>query len=348
MPPDPGTRGYKHLKPFHEILVVSALGCASAVVPGTAHALTCATNWLQVPADGERDVPTNTRIWAYGRFGGASPARLVGPRGEVAVDERFMPVAIAPGQGTNYPVLVPRAELEPNTRYAIEITYDYEEPNEDVTERTWFTTGIGPATAAPPLPELLSIEGGAGDGFSGFGRWLSLGFALQGGILIADTADALGAVSSASDLFEGGASFDSLEITATTRAIRWLSTRDELSVGQGDCLIWPESAGDQQTARFGVLDRAGNLSGWMTTDLELPSPDEARAILAAEQDAEEARADEIARLRERKLHENDGLFANHNCSFAPAGKCDAGQLAGLTASIGALLLVLRRRRLAKS
>jgi hypothetical protein len=95
-----------------------------------------------------------------------------------------MPVAIYPGQGTNYPVLVPRAELEPNTRYAIEITYDYEEPNTDVTERVRFTTGNGPATVAPPVPALVSIEEGAGTGWLGGNqRWINLDFGPHGGVL---------------------------------------------------------------------------------------------------------------------------------------------------------------------
>jgi hypothetical protein len=333
------------VKTTHKILAAGALGCASVVVPGTSHALSCATNWVQVPPDGERDVPTNTLIWAHGRFGGASAARLIGPSGEVAVDERFMLVAITPGRGTNFPVLVPRAELAPNTRYAIEITYDYEAPSADVTERVRFTTGNGPATTAPPMPTLVSIEAGAGGGWLGGNqRWLSLGFDPHGGILVADTAAALGAVASVDDLFVEDGSFESVELGPTTRAVRWFSASDTVAVGEGDCLIWPEDGADRQSARFGVLDLAGNFSGWLSSELELPSPDEARALIAAAEAQEEARADEIARLRERKAREG-GLFENHNmgCSLAPQSGRAAGHLAWLTATLGAVLL--RRRAL---
>jgi hypothetical protein len=334
------------LKPTQKILAASALGCVCAVVTGTSHALTCATNSVRVPRDGERDVPTNTRIWAHGRFGGTRAARLIGPRGEVAVDERFMPVAISPGAGTNYPVLVPRAELEPNTRYAIEVTYDREAPDADVTERVWFTTGNGPATTAPPVPALVSIEERAGVGWTGGnGRWLSLGFDPHGGILVADTAAALGTVTSADDLFVDGGSFDRVELGPATRAVRWLSTRDSVDVGHGDCLLWPEDGADRQLARFGVIDLAGNFSGWVSSELELPSPEEALALIAATQAQEEAMADEIARLRERKEREGDGLFDNHNtgCSLAPATGLAARHCAWLTAALGAVLL--RRRAL---
>jgi hypothetical protein len=330
------------VKTTHKILAAGALGCASAVLPGTSHALSCATNWVQVPKDGERDVPTNTRIWAHGRFGGASAARLIGPSGEVAVDERFMPVAIIPGEGTNFPVLVPRAELEPNTRYAIEITYDREAPDADVTERVRFTTGNGPATTAPPVPALVSIGQRAGVGWTGNQRWLSLGFEPHGGILVADTAAALGTVTSADDLFVEEGSFDSVELGPTTRAVRWLSTSDSVDVGKGDCLIWPEDGADRQSARFGVLDLAGNFSGWASSELELPSPEEARALIAAAEAQEEAMADEVARLRERKAR-GGGLFENHNtgCSLAPRRGRAAGHFAGLTAILGAVLLARR-------
>jgi hypothetical protein len=329
----------------HKTLAAGALGCAMAVAPGTSHALSCATNWAQVPRDGDRDVPTNTLIWSHGRFGGASAARLIGPSGEVGVDERFMPVAIYPGEGTNYPVLVPRAELEPNTRYAIEITYDYDEPTPDVTERVGFTTGSGPATVAPPVPSLVSIEEDAGTGWLGGNqRWLNLDFAPHGGILVADTAAALGSVASVNDLFVEGGSFDSVTLEPTTRAIRWFSSDDDVAVGIGDCLVWPEGA-ERQSARFGVLDLAGNFSGWMTTELELPSPAEAQQIMAAKLADDEAHADEVAELREVKDSESSGMFENHNCSLAhPSGRA-AGHVAWLTAALGGIcgLALLRRR-----
>jgi hypothetical protein len=331
----------------HKTLVAGAVGCAIAVAPGTSHALSCATNWAQVPRDRERDVPTNTLIWAHGRIGGASAARLIGPGGEVAVEERFIPVAISPGRGTHYPVLVPQTELEPNTRYAIEITYDHEEPSADVTERVRFTTGSGPATTAPPVPGLVSIEQGAGSGWLGGNqRWLSLGFdLLGGGILVADTAAALGSVASVDDLFAAGASFTGVDVTPTTRVVRWLSVEDTVAVGEGDCLIWPEDGADRQSARFGVLDLAGNFSGWTTAELELPSPVEVQAIMAAKRAEEEAHAAEVAELIERQDRERGGMFENHHCSFAPAGGRAAGHLSGLTAALGAIggAALLRRR-----
>lgn len=336
--PDWPQRGSKHLKRHNNIVFAAALACASAAAPGTARALTCATNWVQAPRDGERDVPTNTRIWAHGRFGGASPARLIGPAGGVAVDELFMPVAIGPGQGTNYPVLVPRAELEPNTRYAIEITYPRDEPDADVTERVWFTTGDGPTTAAPAPPSIVSIEPGASDTswLGGSQRWLRLGFEPHAGLLIADTAGALGSVSSADDLFARGGSFEAVEVSATAPVIRWFSADDVVAVGEGDCLIWPEDGVERQSARFGVLDLAGNFSGWTTAELELPSDEEASVLISAQQAAERAR-----------ISREGGMFDNHRCSVAPGSGAPASagrHVAGWTLALGAALLRARRRR----
>lgn len=324
--------------------------CATGAVPGTARALTCAGNFVEVPVDGEQDVPTNTLIWTHGRFGGADAARLIGPDGEVPVDERFMPVAIAPGEGTNFPVLVPRAELQPSTRYAIEVVYDNPE-SEPVTERRWFTTGTGPAAEAPPPPELVSIEPGAGNGWLGTSRWLSLGFEAQGRLLIADTAAGLGDVSSARDLFVEEGAFESVELTPSTRVVRWLSAAGEvLPVGRGDCLIWPEDGSDRQSARFGALDHAGNFSGWISAELELPSSEEASALIAAQEEEARAQAEEVAELRQRPPRDS-GLFANHNtgCSLAMKGGAANGGATSSLAAAGSIvglvaLLGISRRR----
>jgi hypothetical protein len=310
---------------------VGIVGCAMVVAPGTAQALSCRTNWLQEPRDGATGVPTNTLIWAHGRFGQSNAARLIGPSGPVPVQERFIPVAIASGRATNYPILIPAEPLRPNTRYRIEVTHRRDPPDEDITESTSFRTGDGPKLDAPPLPSLVSKVAEAGPGWSvELNRWLTLELP-HDGILIADNAGALGDVGSVSELLQPTpASFVSFDLSPSSRVVRWLSTDPELHVGLSDCLVWPEDNVERQEARFGVLDLAGNFSGWSeVTELVLPSDAEAR-VLADEAQAEREAQAELLRRADDK--ERLGLFEGHNCSvsgLAPVARGSAGLLIAL-------------------
>lgn len=322
--------------------VVGGVACAIWLVPRTADALSCASNSFQGPVDGAVGVPTNTLLWSYGRFGGASRARLIGPAGEVQTEERYMPVAIdGYGQGTNFPVLVPSVELEPNTQYAIESA----RAGDGSIERSRFTTGAGPSDVAPPLPVLVSKEAGAGRSWlGGANRWNTLEFA-HTGILIGDIGGALGDVTSADDmLLAEDAGFVAIEVDANTPIVRWLTTSTTLSVGVGDCLIWPEGAEDRQDARFGVLDLAGNFSGWAPEELVLPSAQEAQGIV----DAELAREDELAAadLESRTqgdLRRREGL-SPLRCAVERPGSSAGGRSAMTCLALGAALAALGRSR----
>lgn len=50
----------------------------------------------------------------------------------------------------------------------------------------------------------------------------------------------------------------------------------------GDCLLGPKYAGDRIDASFGLLDVAGNFSGWADMPVEIPSHTEARAAVDAQ------------------------------------------------------------------
>lgn len=326
-------------KMLQKIVTLSLVTCGIHVMPDTARALSCATNWIPAPAQGDVGVPTNTLIWAHGRFGGASPARLIGPAGEVPVEERFFTVAISVDQGTNYPVLVPEAELEPDTTYRIETSY------EDIsgvvtTESVSFTTGSGPLTSAPLPPQITSSEPGAGNGWEGgVNRYLRLGVAHEG-ILIADNAGALGTIESAQDLWlpERDADFESVPLASGTRVVRWATLDSELWVGLGDCMVWPETAADREQARFGVLDLAGNFSGWTgPVELTLPSVSEAESIIASNNQAREE--EEAARYAAIDFQK-----PKSGCTLSAAPSSTERSAWGLAALALALGVAARRRR----
>lgn len=239
--------------------IAQVVGAVTWVVPGTARALTCATNSIQAPADAAVDVPTNTLLWSYGFFGGASPPRLIGPSGEVPLQQRFWPVAIGTGHGANFPVGIPADELEPFSLYSIEVDYDLGGGSID-TERVSFTTGGGPEGEPPAPPELISSERTSNG-------WALLDFEYQG-ILIGDSAGALGSVRSVADLMLGvEAGFDGIEVSASSPVVRWLTTASTLPVGRGECSVWPEDDERRQELRFGTFDLAGNFSGWGSTQV---------------------------------------------------------------------------------
>src|SRR5688500_6685830 len=70
--------------------------CLTVLTPSTARALSCATNWVQAPEDGDIDVPTNTLLWGYNDFSVDTSSRistrLIGPSGSVQLEQRYLAV----------------------------------------------------------------------------------------------------------------------------------------------------------------------------------------------------------------------------------------------------------------
>jgi hypothetical protein len=258
--------------------VALGIGGVIAVAPGTASALTCASPGARAPQAGSRNVPTDTLLWGFP----ASSARLIRPSGEeVPLDERMFEVtgpAVIDGKPVTVPVLVPHAELERNAAYAIEVDY-----GTDAVHLREFSTGAGPTRELPAPPVLVSSEPRMSAGWQGWGggppeRWLELQFEYDH-ILIGD-AGGLGPFASIDDLFIDPAAAQ--KASSERERLTWITSADGLSVGRGGCISWPEGAPDIQSARFGSLDLAGNFSGWVEVPLELPSEEEARAVLALE------------------------------------------------------------------
>jgi hypothetical protein len=244
----------------------------SAQWPGQAAALSCDANGIEAPEDGATDVALNVRLWAHGRFGGGSAARLYGPEGEVALDERFFLVAISESEGTPFPLSTPSQLLLPETEYRIEVDYPPAFDDGSVTtESKHFRTGSRVLTDPPSLPSLTGVTPVVADGPFLGRRGLDLSFDHQG-ILVGDPNGLLVSVRSVQDLLLGeDATFQALPIDAASRVLRWATLDPVLSVGLGDCVLWPDRV-ERHEARFGVFDLAGNFSGWSedATVLQLP------------------------------------------------------------------------------
>jgi hypothetical protein len=270
-----------------------AAGACALAAPATAHSTSCDTNSVQYPVDGTAAAPTDTLLWGYTQSSESVVSRLLGPAGEVAVEERYMVVEWIGEQRLGIPVLVPGAKLEADTRYTIETWYDGGS-SPDSTERFTFTTGSGPLAEAPSAPELIASEPGMSAGyFVSPARWVSFEFAPHSGILIGGERpfgrDGAPDPATSVDgwLIERSQLDAALE---SASAVSWLTGSNVLSMGVSDCLLWPKYAADRIDARFGVLDVAGHFSGWVEMPVEIPSFEETRATLDADAAAAEARA----------------------------------------------------------
>jgi len=313
-------------------LMVAALtlGVALTSAPGTAHAWSCVSGYWRLPRAGAVDVPTDAVLWGHV----ARYTQLLGPSGEVVdVDERQLAIGGIgiDAERDSLPVLVPRAELQPNAEYTILS----DQPSSG--ERLGFRTASGPATAAVPLPTLIATETGSGESWLGsLARHQSLEFEAfaEGQLaLLGDIADAADG-----DALDGLVSLREL-LTAPTETsgpmIDWLSEDSTLSVGVSDCTSWPPGAADRQDARFGAIDLAGNFSGWVDIPLELPSLEEAQANIER-RDAERAEA--------VRQHIQEPRSAIANCSTAAGlGTRSAAGATWLSLSLGLLAASVRRR-----
>jgi hypothetical protein len=270
---------------IEKLVVGGVLGCATLVMPGKAGALSCAINSLIAPEAGAVGVPTNTLLWSSQE--GTRRLHLIGPAGEVPLEERQLLIALGERSASAASVLKPTAELQGDTLYRVE----FDDDREIGYYAFSFTTGSGPSSVAPPKAELLSSEpGGSKFPSTPESRYVTLQFAFQG-ILIGESGGTLGQVESLSDLLVEGAA-PRMNITPQSPVVRWIrSTTDGaggLALGQGPCMVWPDDDTDRQQARFGVFDLAGNFSGWTETrEVVLPSWEEARAIINAKGDADE-------------------------------------------------------------
>jgi len=260
------------------------IGCAIALASGTSRALSCGPSLPVLPQDGATDVPTNTLLWSF--RGSFLPAlvRVLGPGGEVAVEERWLRVL---GEDRRS-VLRPLQELAPNSPYTVEITGLDAETGAPLERsggadhgEVHFTTAAGPLLTPPELPRLLSQEAFVRKGWSGLiERSVALSFEPHTGILIGDADAAAGAATGLEDLFEA---------EPAVGKVTWATLESYLDISPSLCTTWPEGV-PRVDGRFAVLDIAGNFSGWLAgVELALPSDDEVAAFAAANPEPEPER-----------------------------------------------------------
>lgn len=235
------------------------------LAPAAAQACSCRLPFLIAPADGASDVPTNTKIWHLPQVLSEQQGtfRLVGPLGDVAMDEQLIPANGGPGIVGR--VFTPRSPLTPGARYRFLVCGSLA----DCVGGEGFTVGAGRAEA-PAKPRVLAREpffvpghltGSCGPDDV---RVVKFGLAWEGIALLWDV--------------DGDNDFSPSNL-ATLRRNRIDRATYEiekgLPLGVQPCWSWPwpKSASGapkaQGAVRFGALDLAGNFSGW--TDAEAVS-----------------------------------------------------------------------------
>jgi len=236
------------------------LACAAAVaIPRAARACICAETGWNEPPEGATDVPTNTKIWRVSQEGerAGTTFRLVGPAGDVAMDDLTLPIAtLQPGYAFRH-VLTPKQPLTPGAKYRLLVC----DPSAVCSGGEGFTVGSRRLdTAALPKEESrvpVYAVGEANTCGAAPTQLVTFRFDWSGIALLWD-ADGDNAFSPTT--------FEDLHKHSYWR---WLYDHSlGLPIGSAPCLRGPADPSGypalNPTLRFGVLDIAGNFSGWTT------------------------------------------------------------------------------------
>ena len=342
---------------IRRVLVAAAL---AALAPGAARACSCALPFLLEPREGATDVPTNAKIWHLP----TSPEpgatyRLEGPNGAVAMDK----VAVAPSLGSGIPgfVFTPRQPLTPGATYRFVVCLS---PTNCLSGKG-FTVGSRRLDSAA-LPSPLSREPyfvpGSPNSSCGPAPIQGITFRFDwDGIALLMDVDGDNAFSPAT-----------LQDLLKHTAIKAFSP-ELISAGPSFCSMdWPRDPSGNPVLtprlRFGVVDIAGNFSGWTPSEqVALPSgpiadagaPDAALSdggppddVRAPEDVAPEAApvspdaappAPDAAPDSLAPLPEPPSLHAGSGCGCA-LGAAPRSAPAGLVVVLAAALLARRSRR----
>jgi hypothetical protein len=239
------------------LLVATVLALS---LPHAAQACLCALSTIIEPPDGATDVPTNAKIW-YAPSTELRPGtsfRLQGPAGEVPLDQQAIPPSLDGRKGS---VFTPRTPLTPGAGYNFVVCAVSGRCETTLS----FTVGSHRLDSAA-LPKERSrssfyVPGLAETGYCASRRTQLINFTFdwEGIALLADV-DGDNAFSPAAleDLFEHttfkhGNNFDLRDVSPM------------ISVGNSYCVNGPyanRSISPTPRVRFGVLDIAGNFSGW--------------------------------------------------------------------------------------
>ncbi len=223
-----------HFVPFRIYVFGAAL--VAAFWPAPSSACECAFFCNGAFPAGPGTVPTNTLVWQPGDFE-LRPGDENGPTGD-AVAMTFTQVRT--GDGCIYRVGHPVQQLSPQTRYHVVGGIP-----------SAFTTGGGPDTAPPPIPEVTSADavrlpsGQCGPG-PGIQAWATFDITADGALRVI-TADPLG----------------DLDTTAVNGSVTEVTTANEAVVGRSDCGGNRNLSGAMNVRiQVGAFSAAGVFSGW--------------------------------------------------------------------------------------
>jgi MYXO-CTERM domain-containing protein len=255
-------------------------GLAASLAPRVAQACSCGPPYLQEPRPGATDVPVNTKIWYLppGPRIGAT-FRLEGPAGDAAMDMTVVSPGARFAPFTGGFVFTPRQPLTPGATYRFLVCVDGNCQGDQ-----GFTVGSRRLDSAA-LPRELSRQPLfiSGDPRSSCGpaaiQLINFKFEWDGIALLADVDG---------DNHFSPVTFQDLLLHTATRAAGQ-GLNGELGLGLAPCSDWPRDASGNPVLnprlRFGVLDIAGNFSGWtMPEQVSLPTmpvPDGGSADTAA-------------------------------------------------------------------
>jgi hypothetical protein len=309
------------------LLVV--LGVVHAGV-GRARACSCASPRLTFPADGASQVALNTRLWIANQGWGEGPNQpvftLAGPQGAVPVTLGRMHVA---GWG-GFEILVatPTAALQPGVEYTFRSSHQ-------PLPLMRFQTGAARDDVLPPLPAELSRVAKAG--WSPFDdcrpdyQILQTDVSWEGELLLANVTPGT-AVPPPPDLGRATLAFGEPPYAA-------VAPERKLSLGISGCSPWPELTSSGHLW-YGVLDGAGNFSGWTDAgDVVLPALPDRDAAADAGGEADAGPSVDVA---PPDAASPDGASNSTPTSPADAGGCSCSSGAAGTRPVGALsgLLIL--------
>jgi MYXO-CTERM domain-containing protein len=245
------------------------LACAAAALaPRVARACSCiGPGWIE-PRDGATDVPVNTKLWRVSYEGdrAGTTFRLVGPTGDVELDALELPVTnLPPGYFFRH-VLTPKQPLTPGAKYRLLIC-----ASGSCRDGEGFTVGTRRLDfAALPREQSRQPIFVAGQPNSSCGpeptRLVAFRFDWSGMAILWDVdGDNHFSPTTMQDLLK-----HSYPLYLYEHSV------GGLPIGSGPCLPGLyDASGNPLTnphLRFGVLDLAGNFSGWTTAQqVSLPT-----------------------------------------------------------------------------
>jgi hypothetical protein len=213
--------------------------------PSPATACSCGfqSTELLVPADGDIDVPVNTRIWVgdgiAGGYGWDDALRLVDESGDpVDVTETSLRGGLA-----WITILSPEQPLEAGATYTIWV--------QDGWELGSFAVGSATDSEPPEIPVEWERDGYSStpdpSSTCGSANFVSITVEPTGVAYVVDVADQ-----------------DPLDVERLDGLVDDLATDGRLYAGRGPCSgSWPGAApGATTSIRWAAFDQAGNFSGW--------------------------------------------------------------------------------------